>query len=364
MSRISALDGLRGLAILLVLLWHAVFDQYSPSPVIHKLLVIGKLSWSGVDLFFVLSGFLIGGILLDAKDSPSYYKTFYLRRAFRILPLYLVLLGIYFVIRPTLLGAWMRFQVTEVPALSLFTFTQNFWMALPKYFGGGIGATWSLAIEEQFYLLMPFLVRKLRRTQLIFVLLAAVILAPVLRFGLIRFFPQWGCAPYVLMPCRADALSLGVLCAILVRRPYLYARVLPFVPWGIGILLVPLAWLTHHGHDPFSKSIAILGYSLLALFYACWLLLAAAGGLPFLENRWLRNLGGIAYGTYLLHVPLISLVAHIADQAFLGRPHAGAIAVVLAAVIGVGVTLILASLSWRFFEHPLVIHSHRYGYEA
>jgi len=211
---------------------------------------------------------------------------------------------------------------------------------------------------------MPFLVRKLRRTQLIFVLLAAVILAPVLRFGLIRFFPQWGCAPYVLMPCRADALSLGVLCAILVRRPYLYARVLPFVPWGIGILLVPLAWLTHHGHDPFSKSIAILGYSLLALFYACWLLLAAAGGLPFLENRWLRNLGGIAYGTYLLHVPLISLVAHIADQAFLGRPHAGAIAVVLAAVIGVGVTLILASLSWRFFEHPLVIHSHRYGYEA
>lgn len=94
-SRIPALDGLRGLAILLVLLWHCLFAEFTPIALIRKLLFVGKLSWSGVDLFFVLSGFLIGGILLDARSSPRYFQTFYLRRAFRILPLYFLVLSLY-----------------------------------------------------------------------------------------------------------------------------------------------------------------------------------------------------------------------------------------------------------------------------
>src|SRR5712691_8951390 len=94
-GRIPVLDGLRGIAILLVLLWHGFFSIPFKSKVLLRLAAIGKLSWSGVDLFFVLSGFLIGGILLDAKDSPRYFQTFYARRAYRILPLYTVALGIY-----------------------------------------------------------------------------------------------------------------------------------------------------------------------------------------------------------------------------------------------------------------------------
>src|SRR5882762_489406 len=93
-QRIAALDGLRGIAILLVLFWHGIFVQGSHSRILSRLLLIGKLSWSGVDLFFVLSGFLIGGILLDAKESSHYFRTFYARRALRILPLYGILLGI------------------------------------------------------------------------------------------------------------------------------------------------------------------------------------------------------------------------------------------------------------------------------
>jgi peptidoglycan/LPS O-acetylase OafA/YrhL len=87
--RIPALDGLRGIAILLVLLWHSIFHvSFNHHPLMNRLVGIGSLSWSGVDLFFVLSGFLIGGILLDNRDSPRFFKTFYLRRAYRILPLY------------------------------------------------------------------------------------------------------------------------------------------------------------------------------------------------------------------------------------------------------------------------------------
>src|SRR5882724_4805758 len=93
-GRIPVLDGLRGIAILLVLLYHGLFTIQFESVPLVRLSAIGKLSGSGVDLFFVLSGFLIGGILLDVKDSPHYFKTFYVRRAYRILPLYMAVLGI------------------------------------------------------------------------------------------------------------------------------------------------------------------------------------------------------------------------------------------------------------------------------
>jgi hypothetical protein len=92
LRRIPELDGLRGIAILLVLLWHAVFQIQPHSTLLTRILSLGSLSWSGVDLFFVLSGFLIGGILLDEKHSPRYFETFYARRAYRILPLYALLL--------------------------------------------------------------------------------------------------------------------------------------------------------------------------------------------------------------------------------------------------------------------------------
>jgi len=99
-ARIPALDGLRGIAIGLVLLRHAIFGVTSVegiethSPFTSALVACGQLTWSGVDLFFVLSGFLIGGILLDARPSPRYFQTFYIRRAYRILPLYLVVVGL------------------------------------------------------------------------------------------------------------------------------------------------------------------------------------------------------------------------------------------------------------------------------
>jgi peptidoglycan/LPS O-acetylase OafA/YrhL len=86
--RVPALDGLRGVAILLVLLRHSFFGLESQSSLLSAFLAAGRLTWSGVDLFFVLSGFLIGGILLDARKSPRYFSTFYIRRAYRILPLY------------------------------------------------------------------------------------------------------------------------------------------------------------------------------------------------------------------------------------------------------------------------------------
>jgi peptidoglycan/LPS O-acetylase OafA/YrhL len=125
-GRVPALDGLRGIAILLVLLWHGVFQIQPQSTSTARLLSLGSLSWSGVDLFFVLSGFLIGGILLDEKDSPRYFKTFYVRRAYRILPLYGLLLSAQFLTRSSFLPRWIaQFSSDPVPLWSYLSFTQN-----------------------------------------------------------------------------------------------------------------------------------------------------------------------------------------------------------------------------------------------
>ena len=151
-KRIPALDGLRGIAILLVLMYHSVCRGRSRLPwPVHA---AGRLTWTGVDLFFVLSGFLIGGILLDAKASPRYFNTFYIRRVYRIFPLYFLVTG--FVL---LLYARFHLQPAEwhgpLPWLRYLTFTAN-----AVYPGiTDLGMMWSLCIEEQFYLVIPFVIR-------------------------------------------------------------------------------------------------------------------------------------------------------------------------------------------------------------
>jgi len=211
-NRIPALDGLRGMAILLVLLWHFFFAVSWTPTTLQILRLLGKLSWSGVDLFFVLSGFLIGGILLDARNSPSYFRTFYARRAYRILPLYTVIVAInYFV--PFLLqffpARFSDFQRSQVPFLGYLTFTQNFCTAFGLKETYIAGVTWSLAIEEQFYLTMPLLIRTLTRSRLMWVLLAVILGAPLLRIFLHYTLKDGNYAAYVLMPSRPTPSALG-----------------------------------------------------------------------------------------------------------------------------------------------------------
>lgn len=174
--RIAELDGLRGIAILLVLLRHSIFGVETHSRIGSAFLAAGQLSWSGVDLFFVLSGFLIGGILLDVRESPRYFQTFYVRRAYRILPIYMLTMAL-FALRhlPFHLPAGLGdVSPVPIPCLAYFTLTQNFWMAHLGTFGPAATAvTWSLAVEEQFYLTIPFAVRKLGKSALIILLAGA-----------------------------------------------------------------------------------------------------------------------------------------------------------------------------------------------
>jgi peptidoglycan/LPS O-acetylase OafA/YrhL len=159
-NRMRELDGLRGIAIGMVVIYH--FFQMTlavrPASILAYLQAAGRLSWTGVDLFFVLSGFLIGGVLLDARGSTNYYSVFYRRRLFRIIPIYLVTL----LLAPALASLGLgpngsdsaRLAPDGAPWYAYFTLTQNFWMTHARAFGSnGLAMTWSLAVEEQFYLM-------------------------------------------------------------------------------------------------------------------------------------------------------------------------------------------------------------------
>ena len=225
-ERVPELDGLRGTAIFMVVVFHYLEQQGTVgggglTPILQRLVLMG---WSGVDLFFVLSGFLIGGILVDARNSPSYFKTFYTRRFFRIIPIYYLWILAYIVLI-SVAGAALRARSNSgvimalgTPIYAHFFFLQNL-MVLP--FAGLAGAwfshLWSLAVEEQFYLVSPLVVQLLSKRLLTIFLACVIAAAPLLRVTLLaKHTDPW--LVNVLMPCRADSLAIGMLAALFWRR--------------------------------------------------------------------------------------------------------------------------------------------------
>jgi peptidoglycan/LPS O-acetylase OafA/YrhL len=361
-GRIRELDGIRGLAILLILILH-YFVEITPT----KYALLFRLAWSGVDLFFVLSGFLIAGILLDAKNSASYYRTFYLRRFYRIIPVYAIWLGIFVVAvlgigsrgGPALTGVFNA----GIPLWTYFLFLQNFAMAILGGFGSyWMGITWSLAVEEQFYLVLPLLVRRLTGKGLLAGSVAVILVAPALRF----VFHLSGSKPlvaYTLLPTRADALAFGVLLALAYRHEKVWhwlctnrtSIYLVFLLLMLGIV----AW-TLLGLD----LTATIGFSWLAALYSTLMLLVLAKPGP-LERRVfggspLVNLGTVAYAVYLFHSGVLHLFHYLA---FRNTPIVNSPLTLMLTLLALFATLLLAQISWRFLEKPLIRRGHaRYRY--
>jgi peptidoglycan/LPS O-acetylase OafA/YrhL len=366
-GRIVEVDGLRGIAIFLVLLWHyfAVPAQAPHRSVLSAVLILLRLAWSGVDLFFVLSGFLIGGILLDARDSTGYFATFYRRRFFRIVPLYSIVCILYAIAVHSggarwggTVGRWLFND--PIPWYAFPVFLQNVFMAHRGTFDPlALGVTWSLAIEEQFYLTLPFLIRFLPRRRLVYVLVAVALLAPVMRALAFYDLPYGGLVAYVSMPMRADALLAGVFVAMFVRNPRAWAVVAHQRKWikiAVASLSVAALWATAvNATNTTSAVLTIVGYSALALFYALVLLLtlsAPAGHLSrLLRARWLRALGGIAYGTYLLHIAVLGLCF---GMVFRYEPRITNLRELLVTLAALALTVIVAQISWTFFEKRMV----------
>jgi peptidoglycan/LPS O-acetylase OafA/YrhL len=223
-ERIPALDGVRGTAILLVLFFHlnllrSITTEHALDGFASRILTAG---WCGVDLFFVLSGFLITRILYQAKESDRYFTNFDLRRTLRIFPLYYAVLALTFVIIPHLpsglippenLERWARIEANP---LWYWFFLSNFSTAMAGNWGHGIlDVTWSLAIEEQFYLLWPWVVYRFDRRRLLQVCGLVFVTALITR-GVMTIAGMSPISVYVLTPARLDVLAAGAFVALIV----------------------------------------------------------------------------------------------------------------------------------------------------
>ena len=370
-GRIPELDGVRGLAIMLVILCHYVANEISSTPrtafnFLHIALTFG---WVGVDLFFVLSGFLIAGILMDNRDSPHFFRTFYVRRVCRIFPIYYLWLGITIVLLITGVPERLHnlFQ-PDVPFWSYFTYTQN--LLLPRLgdFGNEwFGVTWSLAVEEQFYLFFPLLVRfcplaRLPRWLAIFAL-SAVVFRVVAYF----VFPAPGLTGFVLLPARWDSLCLGALLAWLVRKQEFVeaAKRHERIFWiAGGLILLTLAGLraVHQG-DLRSPAMHFVGLTLLAVFFCGLVFLALYSERQWIKNffcnEWLRKLGRISYGVYILHQPVSYFIFGLLWRQV---PRMSSFPRAMTTVLALGTTLGLATLSWKCFESKFVNWGRKFAY--
>lgn len=372
-ERIPELDGLRGVAIFLVLIFHyvtGVVAERWPNPLAFVKHVT-QFAWSGVDLFFVLSGFLIGGILLSARDSPNYFRVFYFRRVCRIFPAYfaflLFMLICYYYFLPTHHAVVASNFEPAMPWPSYVSFTQNIWMAARNTLGGPVLAiTWSLAVEEQFYLTLPAVIRWISPRVLPGLLLAGIVTAPLLRLGLLLGLKTGAQgAVYVLLPCRMDALLIGVLLALLLRRPSFREFIVVQARWVWGVLAVLAMGMVYFNYlgeaNPFPT--ATFWYTWIAVFYATIVVLALTQSRSllsrFLKNRWLRGLGVIAYGTYLIHPIVFTIV-----MAGL-RGHTNihwSVGDLTSDLFSMALTIAIAQVSWMVFEKRFVRWGRRLNY--
>ena len=328
--------------------------------------------WTGVDIFFALSGFLITGILFQTQDRPHRFRTFYIRRVLRIFPLYYGVFAVLLLLTPVLHFQWNRFWLFWV-----FHVGNYLRSCSPLMFAGtagwvpyailasrfpwlyvNAGHFWSLCIEEQFYLLWPFVVFTVRRTRpLLAICLTYFVLVLLMRVWIMH----WHMAPEKLfglmawtMPLRADALLLGGALALWLhlssgaRAVQSRARVSPVFAVALGTVAVWL--LTHHDlHLPPNGN--LLNFPIVDLGAVCLVFEALRPrSLLSVLLSWkpLRQAGKLTYGAYVFHDLPHTLYSRVAQHLF--RAASPVALTVATACIGLGCTMILAWLSFHSYE--------------
>lgn len=304
-QRLPILDGLRGLAILSVLIYHQLIIKGETSLSISWQR-IAECGWLGVDLFFVLSGYLITGILWNTKTKPHYFRNFYMRRVLRIFPLYYLYLIIVFIILPPLFSSLVP-ELKEVHKTAWWhVFYVSNILIMMKQWGYGIfNVLWTLSIEEQFYIFWPLIVFLLPRKKLIQFCVASVITTILLRVSLIGFDVH-RVLIYVFTLCRIDSLLLGALTALLLDgSPPLKEHILKIrLVWALS--LFANVGILCFSSSQYSFLMQSVGYTMMAITFATSLaLLFTVSKEGYLSralcNRLLTSFGFYSYGIYILH---------------------------------------------------------------
>ncbi len=344
------LDGIRGLAVFGVLLFHAFFSF--PPHTFPEYLVRKTLAplWISVNIFFVLSGFLITGILIDTKKMPHYFRSFYARRILRISPLYFAVLAFAFLILPALRLLPLTPAAVQMP---YWTYTYN-WSAALGSQAFALGHFWSLAVEEQFYLVWPVLLffTPVRRMPAVFVSILCASFLFRLALFLLNLPSRYA---YFLTPARVEDLCFGALAAWILRDPPSLAWLRPRaarMAWMFAVLCAA-AYAMGKGFEANKWPVLLFGTTAVCGLTALALIQSSIEIRP----RWwgtagLRWLGTYSYGIYVFHQPIIVAL----DSRLTGVPLPQYAAVMVGAM---ALSCMAAWLSFQLFErHFLRLKSH------
>jgi peptidoglycan/LPS O-acetylase OafA/YrhL len=352
------LDGVRGLAIIMVMAIHFVGDataQTFAQTVIVKAASFGLL---GVDLFFVLSGFLITGLLLDAKSGSHYFRNFYARRTLRIFPLYYGVLAALFLLLPLATPLTPMLEQAREHQAWLWTYTSNFYVASESSWSSLSYVThfWSLAIEEHFYLLWPLVVFTVRRETLERICLGVIAAGLALRIGL-ALAGVSELAISVLTPCRIDTLCVGGFLAAVARREGGLQMLLGRC--GKAVLGIGVAVLLLSAYCALAKTglpvLHQIRNTLYALFFGALTLLSLRPTAELI-SRSLRSpllgfFGKYSYGLYVYHGLLAWYLYESGAEARLDALLDNHwLTIGAKAAIGVSISIVVAVLSYELFE--------------
>jgi peptidoglycan/LPS O-acetylase OafA/YrhL len=344
--RIACLDGFRGFAILMVTVFrfgsHA-FTEDLVGRLPSKIFLIGT---AGVDFFFVLSGFLITGLLLDAKEtSDHYYSRFYVRRALRIFPLYFASLFLFLVVLP-FLGNTKVTDTIDGSTLHLWIYTTNLAVAWNnEWCFGCMNHFWSLAIEEQFYLVWPVAIALLRPKKIVTLCIVSFVILAVSRVCFsVADLGDASEKSFTLF--RMDGLLLGAIASIHFRNQSIKNSAVDRSRWNIGLI----ACLGCYGMSLLlGNNDYTIRYTIVSLLATC-LLLSVLSSKPeswqrkIFEIGWLRSLGKYSYAMYIFQGPLVPLVdAYVSPDKSIANAFLYALAMF-------ATTYLLSVLSWYAFE--------------
>ena len=379
-SRIQELDGLRGFSVVMLFMchyWTGLYLQNAAHP---------ALSWwarffftfnaRGIDCFFVLSGFLIGGILLGTRTSPRYFRTFYLRRFYRLMPLYYVWLGLYILIF-VVLGlsrSWTPGFKALAPLPSYLVFLQNWWhvrtlLCWPHPAWFFIGPMWSLAVEEQFYLVAPALIKFCSRRGLIYCLIFIIGAAPIFRYALVKLSTAGYLEAFGWTPARLDELAWGLLAAALYydlkwrdwitrHLQQIYGTITLSFLFLLGLHLSQTNY--HILEDYYTAPTAVIGDTVYSLLFSCVVLVLVNDPRSltarWFRNRWLSRLASFSYGAYLVQLGVLFVCFRLLVHK---PPMIETWADFGVTLIAFPIAILLALGSWRFFEEPILRYARR-----
>jgi len=354
-ERYAELDGVRGVAIALTLLCNTLMLGWGGNHAQKAWHLLAEGSWIGVQLFFVLSGFLITGILIDSKGGKFYFRNFYARRALRIFPAYFLMVAIVFI------GLSISNQHMPLSQSCYWFFVSNFCIAnYGSWVDDHLGITWSLAVEEQFYLVWPFLIWLLPVRYLGKAIAAIIAASLLLRYGMVAAGVS-GLKLYALTPVRADGLAAGALIAVAVRSGIGGERLakLGITALAGGIAAMVAVTIEAGSFDYRNTFIMTIGYTALTVASSGLVLFLAAeqNAAHALRRtfRWkpLVAFGFYSYGIYLYHA-LVSFFfgrfPFLQPEALARFPGGPFAAQIMATASITAITFLLALVSYHLFE--------------